>query len=117
MIDDAELEDYVHSAESWLRAHAEPRPPSTALEWGRGSDRVSLFRDSSGEEERLHVDEVRAWQRTKSDAGYGSISWPVAYGGAGLPRRYEEAFRRAEAAFVTPSGADIVSISLEIEAP
>ena len=94
-----------------------PRQARGALVWGNGTDKVSLFRDSSPEEERAQLDEVLAWQRTKFDAGYGAISYPVEYGGAGLPRSYEVAFRRLERGYAIPAVADVASISLEIEAP
>jgi alkylation response protein AidB-like acyl-CoA dehydrogenase len=111
------LEEFLRAAREWLNAHAAPRAPRGDLVWGRGTDKVSIFRDSSPEEERTQVEQVLAWQRTKFDAGYGAISWPVAYGGAGLPPEYESAFRRLERAYETPTVAEIASISLEIEAP
>jgi alkylation response protein AidB-like acyl-CoA dehydrogenase len=111
------LEDYLRIAREWLDAHAEPRAPRGALVWGTGTDRVSLFRNSSPDEERAQLDEVLAWQRTKFDAGYGAISYPVAYGGAGLPAAYEAAFRRLERGYTIPNVVDVASISLEIEAP
>jgi alkylation response protein AidB-like acyl-CoA dehydrogenase len=111
------LEEYLAAAGAWLREHARPRPPRSELRWGEGSDRVSLFRDSTPEEDRARLDEVCAWQRAKFDAGYGAISWPVEYGGAGLPRTYQAAFRRLENGFDTPSPVEAVTISLEIEAP
>ncbi|MGW6458330.1 acyl-CoA dehydrogenase family protein [Streptomyces sp. NPDC055078] len=111
------LEEYLEAAGAWLRAHAEPRGTSGELEWGKGPDGVFLFRDTSPEEDQAGIDALKRWQRTKFDAGYGAIGWPVEYGGAGLPRAYEEGFRRLEAGFAIPAVADLVSISLEIEAP
>ena len=60
---------------------------------------------------------MRAWQRLKFDAGYGAISWPTEYGGAGLPPAYEAEFARLERLFVLPSMHEVVLISLNIEAP
>ncbi|MGW6458326.1 acyl-CoA dehydrogenase family protein, partial [Streptomyces sp. NPDC055078] len=111
------LKEYLEEAAAWLRAHARPRPPRSDLRWGEGTDSVSLFRGTSLEEERAQLDAVRAWQREKSDAGYGSISWPVAYGGAGLPPAHESGFRALERGFDIPQITDLVSISLQIEAP
>jgi alkylation response protein AidB-like acyl-CoA dehydrogenase len=107
----------MEAAEAWLRANREPRPPRSELRWGAGSDRVSLFRDSGPAEDLELLDEVRAWQRTKFDAGYGAIGWPVKYGGDGLPRAYEVSFRRLESGFETPDPIEVVTISLGIEAP
>ena len=111
------LEDYLATAADWLSQHARPRPPSGSLEWGSGPDRVSLFRDNTPEQERDEIAALLAWQRTKFDAGYGAISWPAEYGGAGLPLSYELGFRSLEAGFAIPQMSEAVSISLEIEAP
>ncbi|MFG2524950.1 acyl-CoA dehydrogenase family protein [Streptomyces sp. NPDC048527] len=111
------LEEYLDEARAWLAANVAPRPQRGELAWGVGSDRVSLFRDYSPEEERAHVEQVRAWQRKKFDAGYGAIAWPVEYGGAGLPRAYEQAFLKLERRYDIPTLSEAVSISLEIEAP
>jgi len=111
------LDEFLSAAREWLIANVPSRPPRGRLVWGKGTDKVSLFRDSSPEQERAQLDEVLAWQRTKFDAGYGAISYPVEYGGAGLPRSYDSAFRRLERGFAIPPVADAASISLEIEAP
>jgi alkylation response protein AidB-like acyl-CoA dehydrogenase len=111
------LVEFLRTACEWLDAHVESRAPRGALQWGQGSDRVSLFRNSSPAEERAQLDEVLAWQRAKFDAGYGAISYPVAYGGAGLPPAYESEFRRLERGYAVPNVVDVASISLEIEAP
>jgi alkylation response protein AidB-like acyl-CoA dehydrogenase len=107
---------FVERARAWLTANAEPKPPRTQLRWGEGTDRVSLFRDTSAEEERAQVDAARAWQRTKFDAGYGAISWPVEYGGAGLTAAHEQGYRHLEARFRTPLTVEAVSISVTLEA-
>ena len=112
-----ELAEFLSQAEQWLEAHAPRRKPTTELQWGEGPDSVALFRNLSFEEERAHIDETRAWQQAKSDAGYGSISWPEEYGGAGLPLSHENAFRRLESGFQTPSTHEAVGITLDLVAP
>jgi alkylation response protein AidB-like acyl-CoA dehydrogenase len=77
---------------------------------------VSLFRDTSEEEERAQVEAARAWQRKKFDAGYGAISWPVRYGGAGLSLEHERAFAQVEAEYLTPLKVEAVGISVRLEA-
>src|SRR5262249_12880376 len=67
--------------------------------------------------ERACIDELRSWQRLKFDAGYGAISWPEEYGGAGLSRAHESAFAQLERQFVTPTPHEAVTISLRIETP
>ncbi|MFV0523480.1 MAG: acyl-CoA dehydrogenase family protein [Acidimicrobiales bacterium] len=112
-----DLTEYTERAESWLGDHAERRPPDTEPGWGIGSDNVAVFHNLNPAEERACVDELRAWQRLKSEAGYGSITWPVEYGGAGLPPAFEAAFSRLERGFLTPAPHEAVTISLNIEAP
>jgi alkylation response protein AidB-like acyl-CoA dehydrogenase len=111
------LTEYSEKATAWLGEHAERRGSSGELAWGVGSDNVAIFHNMSQEEERAVIDELLAWQRLKFDAGYGSISWPVEYGGAGLPTAYEAEYSRLERQFVTPPVHEAVTISLNIEAP
>jgi alkylation response protein AidB-like acyl-CoA dehydrogenase len=112
-----ELTEYAQKAEAWLAEHAERRRPSGELRWGVGSDNVAVLHNLTQARERARIDELRAWQRLKFDAGYGAISWPVEYGGEGLGREYEEEFTRLERHFVTPPSHEAVTISLNIEAP
>ena len=109
--------EWAAEAEAWLEANAERRPPAEEFAWGVGSDNVALFHNLDFEAEKALIEDLKAWQRSKSDAGYGSISWPVEYGGAGLPKAYEDVFARLEVGFVTPPHHEAVSISLAIEAP
>ena len=111
------IAEYAEKAEAWLDEHAERRGPGGELRWGVGSDNVAVFHNLTRDQERACIDELRAWQRLKSDAGYGSISWPVEYGGAGLPSAYESEFARLERLFVTPPSHEAVTISLSIETP
>ena len=113
----ADIATFSQEARAWLVEHAPLREASEPARWGEGSDSMALFHNLSAEEERAHLDAARDWQRQKSDAGYGSITWPVEYGGAGLPPAYEAAFRREEARFETPTGHEAVSITLELIAP
>src|SRR5262245_30546114 len=111
------LQEYLQQARSWLEAHAERILPREQARWGEGSDRVSLFRDTTEEEERAQLEAARAWQQVKFDAGFGAITWPEEYGGAGLRPEYEREFRKLEAEFVTPLLVEALGISVELEAP
>ncbi len=113
----AELGAWVDEAGEWLDANARRRPATTELEWGTGPDTVALFRNLPADEERALIDTLRGWQRRKSDAGYGSITWPEPYGGAGLSRAHEDAFLRLESGFETPAGHEAFSISTELVGP
>jgi alkylation response protein AidB-like acyl-CoA dehydrogenase len=112
-----ELINYADEADAWLKQHSVRRPALAALVWGEGSDDVALFKNLTVEEERAHLDAARDWQRIKSDAGYGSITWPSSCGGAGLSRAHEAAFARLEAQFSTPNGHEAVGITIDVVAP
>lgn len=113
----SESDPWARDAATWLGAHAQRRSPERALRWGEGSDNVAVFRNLSFEQERDHIDAARSWQQRKSDAGYGSISWPVAYGGAGLSPEHERTFDRLESGFATPPGHEAISITLDLVGP
>jgi alkylation response protein AidB-like acyl-CoA dehydrogenase len=115
-MDSPTLADFCREARTWLKANAERRPPRAEMRWDVGSDRVSLFRDSTEQEERAQLAAARDWQRRTFDAGYGAITWPLEYGGAGLPPAYETAYRKLEAEFVTPLKVEALGISVELEA-
>jgi alkylation response protein AidB-like acyl-CoA dehydrogenase len=112
-----DIDTFRQDALAWLEANAERRPPARDLEWGKGSDDVSLFKNLSAADERVHIDALRDWQGRKSAAGYGSITWPVRYGGADLPAAYDQAFRAIEADFVTPAGHEALAITLDLVGP
>lgn len=111
------IDDFLAGAREWLDANARRRPPQVDLEWGQGSDDVSLFRNMTFEEERGHIDEYRDWQRVKTDAGYGSVDWPIEYGGGGLSPEHASALRRLEREYVTPSMHEAVGITMNLIAP
>ena len=58
-----------------------------------------------------------AWQQEKYDAGYGAITWPAEYGGAGLSDAHERAFNEVEADFATPEGHETFAVTTSLVAP
>lgn len=111
------LGEFTAAARTWLDEHAQPRPATVELRWGEGSDDVSLFHDLSFGEERALIDASRSWQQCKSDAGYGSIDWPIEHGGAGLPSAYAAAFRQIEREYQTPRAHEVIGITMNLIAP
>ena len=114
-----DLELWRKTARQWLEEHAERRPADRGVErrWGEGSDSVAVFHNLSFEEEAAILAANAAWQQAKDDAGYAVPSWPVEWGGAGLPAGYARAFAAEEAAFVTPPGTELFSVTVRLVAP
>lgn len=78
-----------------------PRRQAAETAWGTGAESLTLFHESSGEEERAEVEAARAWQRTRWEAGFGWITGPTAHGGRGLPDSYDRLYRMIEGAYDT----------------
>jgi alkylation response protein AidB-like acyl-CoA dehydrogenase len=111
------VQEFADQARTWLESVAKRRTDPVATPWGEGSDDVSVFHNLTEGEERVLLDEAMAWQRTKFDAGYGAISWPAEYGGAGLAPEYEAAFGRVENDFEVPPGHETFSVTVSLVAP
>jgi alkylation response protein AidB-like acyl-CoA dehydrogenase len=115
-----DLATYRADARAWLAAHLEAADDDGPLpdeQWGVGEHDVSVFHDLAFEDEARLLEEAMAWQRTKFDAGYGAISWPEEFGGAGLPVDYEHAFLDEEQAFRTPRSHETFSVTVRLIAP
>jgi acyl-CoA dehydrogenase len=76
-----------------------------SVQWGVGEEKLALFHETSGDEERAEADAARQWQHARWDAGFGWISGPPEHGGRGLPTSYERLYRLLEAEF------DVVDMS------
>ncbi|MFI7195157.1 acyl-CoA dehydrogenase family protein [Nocardia nova] len=103
------LEEFVDGARVFLESVSADR---VRTQTGTGKSRYALFSGSTREE----IDAAIAYQRAAFDAGYGWISGPVEYGGAGLPSRYEKAFATVERGYSIPSKGPL-SVSLGMVAP
>ncbi|NKY87617.1 acyl-CoA dehydrogenase family protein [Nocardia veterana] len=103
------LEEFVDGARVFLESVTADR---VRVQPGDGKSRYVLFSGSTQEE----IDAAIAYQRAAFDAGYGWISGPVEYGGAGLPSRYEKAFATVERGYAIPSKGPL-SVSLGMVAP
>ena len=58
-----------------------------------------------------------AWQREKFDAGYGALTWPAEFGGAGLGDEFAAAFDELESGYVHPPHHETFSVTLHLVAP
>ncbi len=113
------VEEYAEAARAWL---AERYPAADAVEgrrrfvWGEGSDEVRVFQEPDPETEVDALPAIRRWRSDVWDAGYGWITGPTEYGGAGLPAAYQRAFERVSRAFDVPGDAAL-TIGLGMIAP
>lgn len=110
------MEEYRRAAQRWLEANATARV-EPSQRWGHGSDSMALFPALSDEDERAMLDRALEWQRRKSDAGYGSITWAPEDGGAGLTAGHERIYREEEARYNVPPVHDALTITLNLIAP
>jgi alkylation response protein AidB-like acyl-CoA dehydrogenase len=99
--DSAEEAAFRSEARAWLSEHARPHsgppviPSAIVAEW-------------TPEEEETRLEEARAWQATKFDAGWAGISWPPQYGGRGGSLMEEQIFAQEESGFDVPRDALVV---------
>jgi len=95
---------------AWLATIAAPRTEEV-FEWGVGDPRLHIFVSMSHDEEVAYLARVREYRRQRFDAGYGAISLPEEFGGAGLPSVYSVAFADEEREFAVPPSSEIISVT------
>ena len=110
------IEQFTADAHTFLAANAEPRESQKAFVWGEGSDNVSMFFDHSKQSEDELVSRAKKWRQQKFDAGFGWITGPTQYGGAGLTNEFEKAYDKAESQYKIPNQS-IFQIGLGMVAP
>jgi alkylation response protein AidB-like acyl-CoA dehydrogenase len=109
-VDPQHLEAWRAEVRAWLATVAEPRTEETFV-WGEGDPRLHIFLSMSHDEEQAYLDRVREYRKQRYDAGYGAISLPEEYGGAGLPSVYSVAFADEEREFAVPPSSEIISVT------
>ncbi len=95
------LAEFTGRALAFLEQHA-PRRAAEQVSAGLDFlDRpVSLFSSRASEQDRIA--RAKAWRATKYDAGFGWLSGPIEYGGAGLPALFEATYDQLESLFDCP---------------
>src|ERR1043165_213025 len=94
-------------AREWLAQRAPKSSAETAQEWGQGDFSVVVFHDATDEEELAVLQEYQAWHREKVAAGFGAIAVPTEFGGMGLSKGHEAAFKELEAMYEVPRDHEV----------
>jgi alkylation response protein AidB-like acyl-CoA dehydrogenase len=92
---------FATEAVAFLRGQVAPRTPQDAA-WGVGDEGLTLFHETSDEQERAEAAAARGWQKLRWEAGFGWLTGPVEFGGRGLSADYEALYRRIESTFDIP---------------
>jgi alkylation response protein AidB-like acyl-CoA dehydrogenase len=101
MATDDDERAFAAKALDFLANHA-TRRTEESVQWGVGEEKLALFHETSGEQERAEADAARKWQRTRWNAGFGWITGPREHGGRGLRATYDRLYHILESAFDVP---------------
>ncbi len=93
--DTTEEAAYRATARAWLEANAKRSGPP-----------------ESGLEDPSNMDEARAWQRKKAEAGYACITWPKEWGGGGGKAWQSVIFGQEEAKVNTPGNPFAIGLGM-----
>ncbi len=112
------ISEFRERARTWLESRA---PRRTAAEspqqWGDGEFSVVVFHDASDEEELELLSAYQAWHRDKLAAGLAAIAVPQEFGGMGLTKGHDAAFKELEAEFEVPRDHELISVTSKLIAP
>ena len=104
-VDDTPAEAAVRAeAHAWLASVAKPR--------GEGDGDWRSFRAKTDEQDAAHLQMAKAWQRTKFEAGWAAIHWPVEHGGRGQTGIEAGVFSQEEARFDVSARFFVVGIDM-----
>ena len=112
-----ETDDFIRSVRAFLDANADPHPRAGELDWGTGSDRIAYFSAEPPDIAAEKVRAARAWQRRRYEAGFGWITGPKEYGGAGLTTVHDLIYQGVEAEYAVPDTGVISVIGLGMIGP
>ncbi len=112
------LEQFLEQAGAWLAARYPKAADKTdrRFVWGEGDDEVRVFQEPDPDQEAGALPAIRRWRQELWDHGYGWISGPPEFGGAGLPTSYARAFERLTRQYRVP-GDSALTVSLGMVAP
>ncbi len=99
-------------AEAAVRAEARAWLESVAKRRGEGDGDWRSFRAKTDEQDAAHLEMAKAWQRTKFEAGWAAIHWPVEHGGRGQTGIEAGVFSEEESRFDVSARFFVVGIDM-----
>src|SRR5215211_2036006 len=111
------ITEFRRRARAWLEQQAPRRTAEAPLAWGEGEFSVVVFHDASDEEELDLLTRYREWHTRKVAAGFGAIAVPSEFGGLGLSRVHDSAYKEVEAEFDVPRDHEVISVTSKLVAP
>jgi alkylation response protein AidB-like acyl-CoA dehydrogenase len=99
-------------AEAAVRAQARAWLSSVAKLRGEGEGDWRSFRAKTDEADAAQLELAKAWQRTKFDAGWAAIHWPVEHGGRGQTGIEAGVFSEEESRFDVSARFFVVGIDM-----
>ena len=109
--------EFRERARQWLDGRVPRRTAEARGEWGQGEFSVVVFHDASDEDEQALLDAYRGWHREKVAAGFGAIHIAEEFGGLGLTKAHDAAFKELEAQYDVPRDHEIISVTAKLIAP
>ncbi len=109
--------EYRAAARAWLAERASLKTPDAAQEWGTGEFSVVVFHDISDAEELEVLRTYKSWHEERRAAGFGAIAVAPEFGGLGLSKAHDSAYKEVEAAFDVPRDHELISVTSKLIAP
>ena len=98
------IEDFLDSARAFLDANAPLRQHRETV-WGEGSDTVAALAEKSPESQAKELRAAKEWKAVEFDAGFGWLTGPIEFGGAGLTNDFQRAYNGIKSEYETASEA------------
>ena len=109
------IEEFNVAAAAFLDTVAERRTDEE-FKWGKGNDRVGVLEEKSPEQEAIELAAAKSFKAREFDSGFGWITGPTEYGGAGLTASYGRSYREISLQYVIPNQS-MFGIGLGMVAP
>ena len=109
--------EFRQRVRQWLDQRAPLRTAEASREWGHSEFSVVVFHDATDEDERAILSAYQSWHREKVAAGLGAIAVPEEFGGLGLTKAHDAAFKELELQYNVPRDHEVISVTSKLIAP